>query len=564
MAIAAAEVLERFKENMELFNYDDVIMLEELVNEFNAELVIMSIDCSLILNELKKYKSKVETAQLQGTYQQIAPWVYEVLYNFSIRGFIVQYPSFLFRGRKIFTRLETALVLVDLIDELRENRERFNQDDINDIKRLVTEFNREINDINYYYKDVLEDVGLMKKPEEIKRDVFDIKGRVNPRIYKKEGEDTDFSNRLDVDSEFGFFTSSFISSVEEKGDSGAYEFEMDVWALKYNDSSNGDNSEFDIEAGNAVNIDYGSGLVAGSARVKGIKLTIKGIQKYNIYGFGGEMTDGEKLTGIRLENELSDSFIFGISGVRIQTPNAGSSDVKGLDFESDGRKLKLAGEYSAKDDGRGFYFNSLYKISQSLELRNDYRNYYNLRLESNNPQVYSGKSGGDENDEIGHLIGLNWIITDNYSLFASRDFYKNHNDLEKSINYFIRIRTILKKNQQLMLSFEDENGNDLKSKRKTLHFIQQSPRKLVYQFSFTRDSGADRTITIRNQLRFPLFREDLIANLSDIYRITGKDSGNTIQIQVNWNISEKTNLLIGFAVPESEDSSFNTNMNIKF
>jgi hypothetical protein len=200
--------------------------------------------------------------------------------------------------------------------------------------------------------------------------------------------------------------------------------------MEWKDGFHDDNLKLRLRGGTVTNLTAASGLLLGATRFHGAHFSIADQKLFNFDVFGGRaetwrpsrrsylgdyfddpelieewQVDSGNLGGLRISRTLFRALDMGFTYLQLFPDGARSRGSMGFDYTLKTRYFRSAAEYAGLgDDGRGFYFNVQSDFIRRLNLRFEHRNYRNFYLPINNPPLYSGVSGGNDEDEIGYLF----------------------------------------------------------------------------------------------------------------------------------------------------------------
>ena len=491
-------------------------------------------------------------------------WSYELFWEFAKAGRIKSHPAFHFKGGRTFTRHGLAESTNDIIRAMNNDPSIVTKESREKILKLIEEFRPELRRMG----------GILTVPPVAPPPVGPAVPEGEPetpaiRFFgsdittwsqtESKGNDT-LTSLLDFNVETDFFHIEAVGTLDDRGPSGRRK--------GTGDSALGDHYFFDLseryivlfpppesieglfieaKVGDLRNTSYAQGLLLGAADPDGYQLVTRIGDVLRTHSLWGKEEDGTAIFGTRLEGiliqEVGTQLIIGAHAVDIDAKDPTRSGFAyGVDLQAKSRFLDVRTEFvNVEESGRGFFFNAVFHYFPNLRFEAEYRNYRDLLLDVNNAPIYSGISGGDDENDEAVRLGSVWSPWEFLTFTAKAERSENHDGSGRLLDAFIETRSTPWKGGDISVSFEWEEDRDAKAFNRltTFDVSHNFEDGSAARFGYTRDDrDGEATDTFRGTGRVPLFVEELTFEYNHTLRLDGGEKEHIFQPRVLWAISD--------------------------
>ena len=485
---------------------------------------------------------------------QVPPthWSYREFHDLAGEGLVTRYPAFDFLGGRVFTRSELAVVTGDIVRLLNEKPELATAQRVERVKKLITEFEPEMKIVGLP-RDLPEPAKPVQPAAAPPKGVKTFGSDVHTITINKDHADT-YTRTLDMNFEGDWWASKLAGTMDTKPNAGVDHRRGDAfftdrlsfisterWFDAFGTVTPGLSGR--LRMGDMRNTTFASGLLLGAA---------------NIDGFRGAARWQDWLDGVVVEGH-SDKGSSVIAGRGAVTLLAGSLSIgleaADIDASSSLRGGTLAGPsifytdtfvdawlelVDDRDAGSGAFARCIFYYHHNLQFQADLRNYRDLAIDENSAPIYSGISGGQDEDDRGGLFKSIWSPVPALTLTGKIERAERQGGSERRTDFFAEGRGRFWKGGDVSLSYETEDVADTKV---TNTLLSLGANQLVGEdgaasFSYTRDDRDGAVIhTLRDTLRYTFLKGRLTAELSHTFRKDSVGNENIFQPRVLYTLN---------------------------
>jgi hypothetical protein len=363
------------------------------------------------------------------------------------------------------------------------------------------------------------------------------------------GTGTELADRTEMALDWGSIRAGILAELSHgTGEAGSGSpNRLSELYMEWKDSFQGDNLKLQLRGGTVTNLTAASGLLVGATRFHGAHFRMADEKLFNVDVFGGkaetwrpsrrsylesddyfydpELTedwqvDSGNLGGLRISRGFFKALDLGFTYLQLFPDGAPSRGSMGFDYSLRTRYFRSAAEYAGLGrDGRGFYFNVQSDFIRRLNLRFEHRNYRNFYLPVNNPPIYSGVSGGNDEDEIGYLFAAEFTPLKKTTLGVGVNFSSRQDGSDAMTDTMFLVR------RELFRGFSAEYGlehEDAEGQTTIIHSAMVSyaaKNGLRGSLRLISDQNERRALrTVRVNFRYPFFHRKFTPFLSYTFR----------------------------------------------
>ncbi|MFC1671709.1 hypothetical protein ACFL01_01105 [Planctomycetota bacterium] len=545
MAAFTAEALSNVREHSITLSIRQCDDLEKLLQGFRTVILVEAVAASFPPEEV------------------IPPrhWTYTVMYRLATGKLITSQTPFTFKGGRLFSRADMVDFIGEALGKVRDGTVRLTTAQAEDLQRLIDEFRAEL--LIAGIDTTLPPEGELAKAKE-KKVPFVLNFTNTARIGFQEGKDNDtYSDRTELEITGDFYRIGVSTSMDGTIGLGDDEKETDEKYLEFFGDM-GDFRRGNIRLGDVSNVSTGEGLIVGAIDVEGASGTIGYRDAFDVAATYGENDEGDAFLVASAAFMLPPGINAGVAYVTSNPEDTANKDDPEYDDSIIGGHLSYSlsrfdffVEYADKvDRGQGTYASLAWRIRDGVELACERRDYKRFAYSYNNPPVYTGISGGDDEDEVGYKADLKVAMINWLDLEAIWDTAETHGGHNTRHDYFLQGTIDLPKDVELTLSWEYEDGSDGISKVGTARtgWDHDSGFGVSVDYSIDIDPEDLRTQSLRLSLDHSFFNDKLSAGAGTGIRWEEhKNVQNNLDVSLDWTVSEHHSLSATYTLTEERE-----------
>jgi len=407
---------------------------------------------------------------------------------------------------------------------------------------------------------------------------LDWKGSAVSRLILEEGRNNDrFSTLLDLELSGDFFRVGLSGTVENSIPSG--------FVAQTGDLTPGRRHVFDLRdrfvelfhgfrkpavelsarAGTERNIQFADGLVLGAFDLDGFRIKADSADGGRAFAFVGKGTDGSRARGLHLaaipwrnlkrgKTVLVESLELGLSYVDVDPLDDRGVGVVGyhLKLDTPWLEFRLENAYLTERQGHGLFVGARTRFSPDLEFEVGQRYYKNFFVEFNNAPIYSGISGGTDENELGYYLRGFARPASFLELELVSDFSRVRDPAGRLEDHLIRLAILPRPGTAFELGLEYER--DRATPNQTTIYSARA-EQLFYELvrasvQFTWEEDRERQIyTIRPMLRIPLIADQLSLSITDTHRRSAASGvENLLEVRLSARFTKRFSATINYAI----------------
>ncbi len=485
---------------------------------------------------------------------QVPPthWSYREFHELAGEGLVTRYPAFDFLGGRVFTRSELAEVTGDIVRLLNEKPELATVQRVERVKKLIAEFETEMKTAGLG-RDLPEPAKPVQPVPPPPKGVRTFGSDVHTVTINKDHVDT-YTRTVDMNFEGDWWASKLAGAMDTKPNAGVDHRRGDAF---FTDRLSFISTErwFDafgtvtpgltgrLRAGDMRNTTFASGVLLGAANIDGFRGSARWKDWLDVVALEGHSDKGSGVIAGRASvSLLAGSLSIGLEAAEIDASSSlrGGTLAGPSFFYTDtyvDAWLELVDDLDA---GSGAFARCIFYYHHNLQFQADLRNYRELTVDENSAPIYSGISGGQDEDDRGGLFKSIWSPVAWVTLTGKVERAERQDGTEQRTDLFGEGRGRFWKGGDVSLSLETEDVADtnVTNTLVSLGANQAIGDDGAASVSYTRDDRDGAVIhTLRDTLRYTFLKGRLTAELSHTFRRDSVGNENIFQPRVLYTLN---------------------------